>query len=1453
MKIIKRKRQMWASLFLFLLPFGTLAQVYSGSDGRDGALDFSGINITTNIVIDMHDHTNGIYQYSYVNIPATVTVSFNINSNNSPVTWLVQSNVTISGVVNLAGHAATGIPFPANPCYQTGGLGGPGGWSGGNGGMNGLGPGGGIAPGAGGYGTVGGNPFGGTGGPVYGNTNVFPLMGGSGGGGGGSYSSGGGGGGGAILIVTPRNIQINGVVDARGMLGFYSGGGSGGAIKLVAANLSGNGRIDCNTNQDGGGLGRVRIGAIQNTFSGTIAGVSTLGFDDGTNMTIINQPLSQTNLPGPGQTSLFTVGVYGVHPIYFQWWFNDMPLIGATNQSLLLSNIYTNNQGAYSVIISNASKTIVSSNAFLTVLDVIDSDSDGIPNYWEEQYGLSPTNALDAGSYPPAEAQPNKLTYLDKYLNGLNPLTPDTDGDGRTDYEELFVFHSNPLLSNSAGDGIPDGWRIQYGLDPAIANANTEIGSSGVTYWQIYQYNLAHTNQLDPRNPFPTGSPSLYEAINSGQITNKFSYDRNDRLRGMESSRGVSFAYVYDGNDNITGQAVLSRASETNGLPALWRYLYGLTNSAYADSDGDGWTDYQEWQAGSNPTNALDTPNLLGNPGTNIASLVLPFTPSNFVVGVGQLDGSGAEEVVIGADGNPGTNNNFMLVLTQQGAMSWSTQRVDVGAFGVTSIAVGQVTNRSSSAIYAGLRGATNGSGCVMEFVNAGASWQSNLVVLSTNEAAFVLGVLGQNVLVSLAKTNAADGALYAATTSSNIWSVALVNDATSHRGLGTTSVAGSGETAGRSLRLLDAGGLETSGFYSGNAPTNQGVVAWYPFNGSANDLISGGHNGVISGAIQAVDRFNIPGRAYAFDGTNSWIDAPGFAFANQSFSITAWIFRKQLPPGAFGICFGYGDPIDPYFQRGLHIGFRSSDAFTFAFYGDDLNTGPLNDYDEWHFWAMTFDATTRVRRLYRDGVLATNDISAAPFIGTGVYLHMGKNPYNQNFFKGSLDDVGIYNRALTSQEVMEMNANQSVGYFTLPEPTAAGRLTWSGLSLSSGLTRRATANGSSIFYSFADDKNTNGVVDVGDDFVTAEYSVAGTNVSILTESRQRIASATVGQSYGLAAVNFLNATNEVLFTGEPDGQVFAWTATGTNPLQRQSFSAHHIGKGWHALAGVETLNPGEGLAGLRVDPASPNRCDVIFWEPQFTLPEITSLPQTAPAAVVLPSTNALGSQAFLSVRLWDAEGNASTPFLQYQVFGSTNWLDATLTTLDGTAYSTTNKVAASPGGVNHVVVWNAQANLGANFVTNVLLRVRAQDFSMLGDWAIGTPFQVNMGASQDSDGDGIPDAWELAMFEDLSHGAATDTDGDGMTDFAEYIADTNPTNAALNLRITSAQLIPGGFVLNWQGGNAATQFVQREFGPFTNLWQNIWTSLPPTPVSGSYTDGFATNGPALFRIQVTR
>src|ERR1017187_8413382 len=118
----------WLTMCGALLPVLCSAQVNSGSNGSDGAF-----NPATSTVINMADHPNGIYQYSSVTISNGVTVMFIPNANNTPVVWLVQSNVVINGTVDISGQIGA-FNLGGGAIGGGNGAGGPGGGRGGNGG-----------------------------------------------------------------------------------------------------------------------------------------------------------------------------------------------------------------------------------------------------------------------------------------------------------------------------------------------------------------------------------------------------------------------------------------------------------------------------------------------------------------------------------------------------------------------------------------------------------------------------------------------------------------------------------------------------------------------------------------------------------------------------------------------------------------------------------------------------------------------------------------------------------------------------------------------------------------------------------------------------------------------------------------------------------------------------------------------------------------------------------------------------------------------------------------------------------------------------------------------------------------------------------------------------------------------------------------------------------------------
>jgi len=300
MTLNKARRYLSAGVATTLLLASSAAIAFeSGSTGSD--LAFAP---TVNTQLQLPP--DGVFNFTDVDIPAGVTVTFARNATNTPVTILASGNVTIAGTIDLSGKNSTDAGAAGDGNLGDDGIpgvGGAGGFDGGRGapapdlrGGDGLGPGGGSAPptillggGGGGFGTVGGAPRTsgaptGGGGPIYGSSALLPLIGGSGGAGGSSDDSfggsGGGGGGGAILIAASGTVDLTGSILSNGgrsgnvsgpLSGGPGGGGSGGGIRIVATTISGNGTIRALGAGGGtgissrlggaGGTGRIRLEA----------------------------------------------------------------------------------------------------------------------------------------------------------------------------------------------------------------------------------------------------------------------------------------------------------------------------------------------------------------------------------------------------------------------------------------------------------------------------------------------------------------------------------------------------------------------------------------------------------------------------------------------------------------------------------------------------------------------------------------------------------------------------------------------------------------------------------------------------------------------------------------------------------------------------------------------------------------------------------------------------------------------------------------------------------------------------------------------------------------------------------------------------------------------------------------------------------------------------------------
>lgn len=139
-------------------------------------------------------------------------------------------------------------------------------------------------------------------------------------------------------------------------------------------------------------------------------------------VTVVVPPASQGVAPGSNVTLQVTANC-GRFTRYlsYQWQFNGTNISGATSSNLFLTNFQAAMSGAYSVSVINASNYVANFTAQV-VSTALDSDGDGIPDWWEILHGLNPTNRFDA--------------------------LLDSDGDGMSNYAE-YIAGTDPNDASS--------------------------------------------------------------------------------------------------------------------------------------------------------------------------------------------------------------------------------------------------------------------------------------------------------------------------------------------------------------------------------------------------------------------------------------------------------------------------------------------------------------------------------------------------------------------------------------------------------------------------------------------------------------------------------------------------------------------------------------------------------------------------------------------------------------------------------------------------------------------------------------------------------------------------------------------------------------------------------------------------------------------------------------------
>jgi hypothetical protein len=219
--------------------------------------------------------------------------------------------------------------------------------------------------------------------------------------------------------------------------------------------------------------------------------------------------------------------------------------------------------------------------------------------------------------------------------------------------------------------------------------------------------------------------------------------------------------------------------------------------------------------------------------------------------------------------------------------------------------------------------------------------------------------------------------------------------------------------------------------------PFTNGLVAYYPFNGNANDATGNGMNGVVHGASLCPDRFGFQSSAYYFNGTN-YIDFGNSLQLGQphtAFTITFWFKAQGLGP-IFGDYEGTsvgGDNILAFqmtvdnnpalssLPNYLSMGSRNYPAHPLD-YTSYIGDSVIID-GNWHAVVYAMDGVGACF-VFLDGEQKATlpydpnlNYVQAPHWQAGRLLFVGQWQY----FTGFVDDIRIYSRAFSSDEVAQL------------------------------------------------------------------------------------------------------------------------------------------------------------------------------------------------------------------------------------------------------------------------------------------------------------------------------------------------------------------------------------------------------------------------------------------------
>ena len=653
-------------------------------------------------------------------------------------------------------------------------------------------------------------------------------------------------------------------------------------------------------------------------------------------------------------------------------------------------------------------------------------------------------------------------------------------------------------------------------------------------------------------------------------------------------------------------------------------------------------------------------------------------------------------------------------------------------------------------------------------------------------------------------------------------------------------------------IQASDAAGVKIQQTFSlrvRNLPP-EGMISWWRAENNALDSISTNHAVLTNGTTFAVGNV---GQTFAFDGVNDHVFVPDATnLRPASITLEAWAKFNGTQGPVLGRSLGAGihNSFLIWQQSGNINGVIEDASQT----GLVLSAPFAPVAGQWYHVALTFDDVTKQQVLYLNGAVVGSGQSLRSIGYDNHPVVIGGDIDNGSvsfLLNGGVDEAAIYNRALSSNEIAAIFQAGSAGkpvnapYFVTSAqlPDAAQMV---------GYTQQVSAvlGTSPITFSAPSGGLPQGLSLSSTGTISGIPSVAGTHSFVLRATDS------------LGAFSDQQTTLRVLQpVTAPSGLISWWRGEG-NALDSAGTNHGTASNGVVYVQGK--VGQGFGFDGIN---------DFVW------IPDATNLRPTSITLEAWAKFNGTQGPVFgrswgpgihNSYIIWQLGGNIngtigdtnqaadilSTPFAPV----SGQWYHVAFTFDDTTkqqalylngAVVASGQSLRSIGYDSHPVVIGGDIDNGSvSFLLNGGVDEAAIYNRALTASEIAAIFNAGIAGKQLS----TPyQQWKLTYLGDPNASDTADPDGDGFNNLAEYTADTNPTNALSNLRITEVTFGPAGITFGWQGGTLATQFLQCSFDLSAASWTDIFTNLPPTASPFGFTNSAPTNATQFYRLRVQR